>query len=177
MSNNVILTSIHGRRLGLSSSGGVLIAKTSSTGVSHLGEISSAGVFESSIDSWTAVGQFGSTLSGYKSFFETASASSVTLSNKGMTHVTSDLSVIGATLLISAPEIGVEKEIYLDSSASTLSLGSTSSDITFGTSIGTSVLVLDQVGGVRGTALRMRGISATRWALLGKHSHADFADG
>ena len=49
MSHNKILTSIHGLRLGLSASGGILHRPTTSTGVSHAAEISSAGVFNSSI--------------------------------------------------------------------------------------------------------------------------------
>ena len=49
MALNDILVSIHGRRLGMTSSGGVAFVPTTSTGVSHLAEISSAGVFQSSI--------------------------------------------------------------------------------------------------------------------------------
>src|SRR3990167_9339094 len=115
MSLNTIQVSMHGRKFGLSSSGGVLIAPTSSTGVSHLAEISSAGVVNSSISS------FNSTITEMevakqKNVFETISSSAATLSNYGVSVISSD--VINVSVLkVPAPEAGMVKEIWGQSSA------------------------------------------------------------
>src|SRR3990167_7337216 len=105
MSLNTILTSLHGRKIGLSATGGVLISPTSSTGMSHLAEISSAGVFNSSISS------FNSTITEMevakqKNVFETISSSAATLSNYGVSVISSD--VINVSVLkVLAPAAGM----------------------------------------------------------------------
>jgi len=157
---------MHGRKFGLSSSGGVLIAPTSSTGVSHLAEISSAGVVNSSISS------FNSTITEMevakqKNVFETISSSAATLSNYGVSVISSD--VINVSVLkVPAPEAGMVKEIWGQSSASTLSFNTTADTILFDTTFGasSSALVWDRAGGVRGGYIKMLGLSATRWAVL-----------
>lgn len=163
MSQNLILTSIHGKRLGLTSSGGLAFQPTTSTGMSHVAEISSAGVFNSSISS------FGSTITEMvvakmKSVVETISSSAATLINYGLSLVSSDVINV-SVLTVPAPEAGLEKEIFGDSSASTVSFNTTSSDITFGTTVSSSALVFDHAGGIRGSWIRLKGLSATRWAV------------
>lgn len=156
MSVDQILTSIHGKRFGLSASGGLLAHETSATGVKRAVMMSTADVIQ-----------------GKPAYdVQTASASGAVITNYGLTHVTSGV-VNGATLTVSAPAAGVEKEIFFDSSASTLSLGTTAAGITFGASVGSSVLNMDAAGGVRGTGLIMRGLSSTRWALLGRRKLGD----
>ena len=174
MAINLITQSLHGRKFGLSASGGVVIGKTSATGgvMSHLAEISSAGKFESSVDGASAIGEWGSSLTGYKGFVETIDASDDQMVNYGLSHITSDV-INGSTILISTPEIGIKKEIFLDSSASTISIGTTAAGITFGASVGSSVYNMDAAGGTRGTGLILQGLSATRWAFLARHKLGD----
>ena len=163
-----ILTSLHGRRFGLSSSGGVLVSPTTGTGFSHLAEISSAGVFNSSISSFgSTIGEF--TAKVVKSVVETISSSAATLVNYGLSIISSDV-INGSLLKISAPETGIHKEVFCQSSASTLSFTTTADTIVFDTSFGasSSALVFDLVGGTRGKALVLRGVDATRWAVLQK---------
>lgn len=167
MSLNQILTSVHGRKLGLSASGGLLAQPTSSTGMTHFAEISSAGVFNSSVSS------FRSTITELevyklKSYVETISSSAATLINNGISSISSD--VINVSVLkLSAPETGVVKIIFGDSSASTISFNTTSSDIQFvSTAANSSALVWDKAGGVRGDLVFLAGLSSTRWATLFK---------
>lgn len=171
MSLNQILTSLHGRKIGLSASGGLLLQPTSSTGMSHVMEISSAGVVNSSITN------FGTTLTEMtvqklKTFVETISSSAATLAAYGLSIISSD--VINVSVLkMPAPETGVLKEIFCDSSASTLSLNTTATTIVFGTSVDSTALVLDDAGGVRGKCIVLRGITDLRWAMIG---HRDLGD-
>lgn len=157
MSVDQILTSIHGRRLGLSATGALLMQQRDSTGMSRAVTVSSANIREETIAESVL----------------TCSGSAVVITNSGFTHVTSDMSVNGAALTVSAPAAGVLKEIFLDSSASTVSLGSTAAGITFGASVGSSVRVMDAAGGVRGTSIVLRGLSTTRWAILGGRKLGD----
>ena len=168
MSLTQILTSMHGRRFGLSSSGGVLVQPTSSTGMTHLAEISSAGVFNSSITN------FGSTITemtvaAMKTVIETISSSAATLVNYGMSVISSDV-INGSVLTISAPVANVEKTVWGDSSASTITFNTTAVSILFNATLGSSssALVWDRAGSVRGSIIRMVGLSATRWAILDK---------
>lgn len=166
MSLNTMLTSIHGRRLGLSSSGGVLVQPTSSTGVSHLMEISSAGVVNSSITN------FGSTITEMtvakrKSVIDVISSSAATLLNYGVSQISSDVINV-SVLTLPAPETGLHKEIFGDSSASTVTFNTTATTIYFGTSVDSSALVFDKAGGIRGSQIILRGMSATRWAVLAR---------
>lgn len=171
MSHNKILTSIHGLRLGLSASGGILHRPTTSTGVSHAAEISSAGVFNSSITSFrTTLTEM--VVEKMKTVVENISSSAATLLGYGLSVITSD--VINVSVLkMPAPEVGILKEIFCDSSASTLSLNTTATTIVFGTSVDSSAFVLDDAGGIRGKCLIFRGITALRWALIG---HRDLGD-
>ena len=168
MSLNTIFTSLHGRKIGLTSSGGVAIAPTSSTGMSHLAEISSAGVFNSSISS------FNSTITEMevakqKNVFETISSSAATLSIYGVSVISSD--VINVSVLkLPAPEAGMVKEIWGQTSASTISFNTTADTILFDATFGasSSALVWDRAGGQRGAYIKLLGLSATRWAVLYK---------
>ena len=87
--------------------------------------------------------------------------------NHGLSVISSDVINV-SVLTLAAPAAGVEKMIYGDSSASTISFNTTSSDITFGASVLSSALVFDNAGGVRGTSVLLKGISASRWAFFGR---------
>lgn len=152
MSKLLILKSIFGRQLGFSSSGGIL-TNLSSGVVNRVATISSDDAFVEK------VGQI----------IETISSSATVLANYGLSIISSDVPN-GSTCLISTPALGVLKEIFFDSSASTISIGTTAAGITFGASVGSSVKNMDAAGGVRGTSISFRGLSATRWAIIG-HRH------
>lgn len=168
MSLNVILTSVHGKKLGLSSSGGVLVSPTSSTGYSHLAEISSAGVFNSSISGFNST-ITDMTVEKMRVAFETISSSAATLLGYGLSVISSDVINV-SVLTIPAPSAGIEKTVWGQSSASTISFNTTAATILFDSTFGSSssALVWDRAGGVRGSILRMVGLSATRWAILDK---------
>jgi hypothetical protein len=109
---------------------------------------------------------------GDMTYVDTISSSAATLTNSGISHISSD--VINVSVLsIAAPVAGVSKEIWCDSSASTVSINTTHATITFGSSVGSSALVLDAAGGIRGTGITMRGISATQWAFVGSRRLGD----
>ena len=166
MSFSQIFKSLHGRQIGLASSGGINFQPTTSTGMSHVAEISSAGVFNSSISNFNST-ITDMTVATLRSVVETISSSAATLLGYGLSVISSD--VINVSVLkVSAPVAGVRKLIYGDSSASTITLNTTSSDITFGASVLSSALVFDNAGGVRGTSVVLEGISATRWAFFGR---------
>lgn len=151
----------------LTSSGGVVTRPTTSTGLtSHFAEISSAGVFNSSVTSFgSTIGDI--TIQTLRSLVETISSSAATMVNYGLSVISSD--VINVSVInLAAPAVGVGKEIYGDSSASTISFQTTSSNITFGATVASSAYVFDNVGGIRGTSLILRGITTSRWALLGR---------
>lgn len=165
MSLGVILTSIRGKRLGLTSSGGLTFQPTSSTGMAHAAEISTAGVFNSSVTSFrSTVGTL--EIATLKSLVETISSSAATMLGYGVSVISSD--VINVSVLkLSAPVAGVYKEIIGQSSASTISFNTTSSDITFSSSLaGSSAYVFDTLGGIHNAAVVFRGLSSTRWAKV-----------
>lgn len=160
MSLNKALVSIHGRRLGITSSGGLISRPSTAPGTAnHFAEISSAGVMNSTITTMT--------VQELKSYVETISSSAATMVNHGLSVISSDVINV-SVLTLAAPAAGVEKMIYGDSSASTITLNTTSSDITFGASVLSSALVFDNAGGVRGTSVLLKGISASRWAFFGR---------
>ena len=168
MSLTNVQVSMHGRRFGLSSSGGVLVAPTTGTGYSHLAEISSAGVVNSSISN------FGSTITEMtvaknKDVFETVSSSAATLVNYGVSVISSDVINV-SVLTLPAPEAGMVKEIWGQTSASTISFNTTAVTILFDATFGASstALVWDRAGGQRGAYIKLLGLSATRWAVLYK---------
>ena len=168
MAFNRVLRSIWGKEAGFNSSGGLIFRPTTSTGYSHAAEISSAGVFNSSVTSFNStIGDL--TVKTFRSIIETISSSAATLVNYGVSVISSD--VINVSLLsVSAPEAGIMKTIWGQTSASTISFTTTAGSIVFDTSFGasSSALIWDRAGGQRGAILRLLGLSATRWAVLDK---------
>lgn len=145
-----IQTSLHGRRLGLTATGGIIANEVGSTAPS----IAIMGTTDRIVNT-------------FKTAVETVSSSAATMINYGLTVISSDVAN-ASVLILSAPVAGVEKQIYGDSSASSITLNTTAASITFGASVLSSAFVFDNAGGVRGTSLVLKGISATRWALLGR---------
>lgn len=166
MSLGKILTSIHGRRLGLTSSGGLAFARTTSSLTSMAAEITTAGVFSSTISN------FGSTVAemtvqGLKSVVETISSSDATLTNYGMS-VLSSATATSRNFSIGAPETGIRKVIHSVSSATTLVIDTTADTIGFNSSANTSStrLTFQAAAGVGGRSVVLEGASASRWNVL-----------
>jgi hypothetical protein len=157
MAVNKILTSLHGRKLGLTSSGGLAIVPTTSNVVNRLVEQSSDGV----------VADLG--ITKLRMGVETATSSAATLSNSGLSVISSDV-INGSVLTLSAPSSGVMKQIYSLSTASSITFNTTAATIFFGASVDSSALVFDNLGGTKGTAVHFVGISATRWAYFGRNA-------
>ena len=143
--------SLHGRRLGLSSSGGLVA-------------ISSAG---STAGANVAAQMWGS------GAIETVSANAATIRNSGVTIVSTD-STSGATFDVSAPVAGVHKEIHFQTSATALTLNTTATTIKFNSTLAEAAAggstLLNIVGAAAGTAgsLILRGLSATAWSIASK---------
>ena len=147
-----MLTSIHGRRLGLSSTGGIIQSMTSTGGYSSS--------FEMLAQMW-----------GPAMVATTTSTGGATLSNNGVSVI--NTSATAATFLIAAPVAGVSKEIYIVSSASALTFGGTSPSQLFskiaGGATGSTTLTLivaSTADSLAGQTLFLRGLSATKWGVL-----------
>jgi len=157
------LTSIHGRRLALSSTGAIVDKngygslmkdstggiKSSSTALSFNGVFSVAG---NTLDANASVAaSVGSTFTNYgRQLLATASATAMTAHE------------------ISAPVAGIEKEINIRTSGSEFTLGGTATSIIFqpaAVGAGSSMFVSGAT--VAGRTIRLRGISTTEWAVIG----------
>src|SRR3990167_551741 len=143
-----MVTSIHGRRLGISSTGGIIQAYNST------GKGSTQ--FDMTAQMW-----------GQGMVATTTSTGGATLSNSGVSVINTSASA--ATFLIAAPEIGVAKEIYVVSAASALTFGGTSTSQVFmkvgGGAAGSTTLTLIDAS-LAGQTLIMRGLSATQWGIM-----------
>ena len=146
-------TSIHGRRFGLSTTGGIL------SGYDATGGHSTA--FESQAQMWG------------KTHHETVTADAGVISNQGVTFITT-ASTNGSTYFLSAPVLGVYKEIHIVSSATAMNLETTAATIFIGTTaatgvdVGTTHLDLDSTAagvGVAGSII-LRGLSTTFWSVI-----------
>ena len=146
-----MLTSLYGRRIGLSSTGGL-----------GSGYTSTGGQYASTAGQLGAIAQLWG-----DSMVTTTSATGVTLSNNGVA-ILNTTSTAG-TYLVSAPVVGVSKEIYIISSASALTFGGTSTSQVFmkigaGTAGSTTVTLTD--ANLAGQVLLLRGLSATQWGIV-----------
>ena len=164
MALNDILVSIHGRRLGMTSSGGVAFVPTTSTGVSHLGEISSAGVFQSSIsDFLTTITDM--TVGRFRSVVVATEATGTTLTNFGLS-VLSSAAATAQFFVMLAPVAGVLKMIAVGQNTATeITVQGTATTILFGSTSGDKIFF--QGADIRSMAVTLMGISTTRWANIG----------
>ena len=140
--------SIHGRRLGISSTGGIVSA-VNSTGGQSTAVIAAAQMW------------------GDASIQNTTSTGGATLGNSGQSVI--NTTAAAPTFLIAAPVAGVSKEIYIISSASTITFGGTSTSQVFmkigGGAAGSTTLTLTDVS-LAGASLYLRGLSATQWGVM-----------
>lgn len=142
--------SIFGRLLGISSTGGIVAGPQGSTDVSIAAQMWGPGMFTE------------------------ATSTDATLSNSGITVVTSGVTSPGGAFTLRAPAKGVSKEIVFNTPSSSLTLNTTSTSILFQTTAtflaanGSTVLtILGSTLGLSGSVV-LRGLSATKWALVSK---------
>lgn len=147
-------TSIHGRRLGLSSSGGFISSTDGSTGFDAVAVMrDSTGAVTSPHD---------------EPVVTTTSTGGATLTFGGVLAINS--SAVSPSFLISAPRAGQLMEIYFISTASTtISFGGTSTSVLFqklgGVSAGSTIITFDNAAPF-GNSFVLRGLSATKFGFM-----------
>ena len=148
----IMRTSIHGRRLGLSSTGGIIQGLTSTGGGSS--------EFNLHTQMWGSA------------MVETVSSAGAVMSNSGVSIVSSN-STSGASFAVAAPVSGVYKEIHFQTPATAHTLGTTSTTIWFNSTLGeaaaggsTTLTVAGSTLGIGGS-LVLRGLSASVWSIIG----------
>jgi len=139
------LTDIHGRRISMSATGAIVDRE----GFGAL-MVDSCGVVQGLL----------------KTNIEKISSSSAVLSVKGLSYIQTTSTVQNYT--IPAPSSGQEKEIFVLTSASSITIETTSSDINFLTTGNTSSAISIAGANVIGESIKLTAISNTRWAVLSK---------
>ena len=154
-------TSIKGRRFGLSSSGGLLVTRTTSGSTVYdlvAVERDSTGAIVSPHD---------------EPVVTTTSTGGAQLTFGGIVAINS--SVVNPSFTITAPRPGQQMEIYfISTNSTTISFGGTSTSVLFnkpgGVGVGSTILTFDHAAPL-GNALFLRGLSATRFGVT-YHSSA-----
>ncbi|HDZ37879.1 MAG TPA: hypothetical protein ENH62_06290 [Marinobacter sp.] len=147
----IMKTSIHGRRMGISSSGGFIAALDATGGGST--------VFSQSAQMWG------------DALVETVSAAAATISNSGITIISS-ASTAGAAFVMSAPIAGIHKEIHFQTPSSLHSINTTAITIFFNSSLsdgssgGSTILNFVSATTELGGVLVLRGLSDTNWGIV-----------
>ena len=141
--------SIWGRKLGISTTGGIISA------VGATGRDSTD--FDMTAQMW-GVGMIATVTSTIAS----------TLTNYGLVSLTSGSATAITGFDVAAPVAGLMKEIHIATSASEISFNGTSTAILFGPTAegGGSTLFLSAAN-LAGTTIILRGLSATQWAVIG----------
>lgn len=145
-----IRTSKHGRQMAISSSGGWVSAFNST------GRMSTA--VELAAQMW-----------GPAMHNNVSSTVASTIGNVGITTMTSGSATAITGFEIIAPVQGGYKEIHIDTSASEISFGGTSTAIIFASTIvtanGSTMFV--SAANAAGTVITLRGMSTAQWAIIG----------
>ena len=152
-----IRTSIHGRRLAITSTAGIGSLSTDSTSI--------------------GVDQVAQMWGG--AMVQTVSSGGAAVVNHGLT-VVSSLSTGGmAALVLGTPFAGVRKQLSFITSASLLTLETSATTILFAsggssllTDIGSTILTIGSAAfpGIFGTSITLVGLSTTIWSVLGRSS-------
>ncbi len=150
-----IRKSIHGRQLGISSSGGIVTdpagSTVVSTGIANAAQMWGAGMMVT----------------------HTSTAAAITLRNYGTNVLSSATSTAIVASIGAAPVLGLYMEILSRSSATTVTIDSNSTTVVFETTGGTSstsltISLASTLGGANGETVALRGTSATSWHVLHK---------
>ena len=144
-------TSIHGRRLGLSSTGGIITGSKPSGAGSTL--------IEMAAQMWGP---------GIQESIAAATAVASTLVNYGISTISS-ASATAIAFEVARPEIGVYKEIHIDTSASEISMGGTSTAIIFASTVAVAAAstAFFSRANLAGTVITLRGKSTAEWIFTG----------
>ena len=140
------LTSIHGRRMAMSSSGAIVDRE----GYGAL-MADSSGVLQSLFKRAVAI----------------VSSSAAVLTGVGMSFLSSGTAT-SRTFTLSAPSSGQEKTIFSLSSASVITLETTATGIHFISTGAASTALTFGGPNAYGTSITLMGLSNTRWAVINK---------
>lgn len=142
--------SLHGRQVGLSSTGGVVTQVEGSSDIDNAAQMWGPGMME------------------------TLSSNGAWVSNSGMTVISSG-STSGSSYSVRAPVAGVSKEIFIYGTATAVTLNTSATTIGFLTTsavlqanLSTTLSIAGAAGGVGGGVLELRGLSTTLWAVRGR---------
>jgi hypothetical protein len=145
----VMQKSVHGRKLAVSSSGGIVSA------------VGATGNDSATIGG--AAQMWGS------NFLETVSSAGTSLMNCGVSVISSD-STSGASFSLGTPEAGLYKEIHLQTAATALTLAAPSSTVYINSSLATAAAggstSVALAGATLGGSIALRGLSATVWGIV-----------
>ena len=147
-----MLTSIHGRRLGLSSSGGIVSDRGSTGG--------------GSTDFVMAAQMWGTAM------VETVSSAGATVNNAGVTIISSDSTAGTTPYIVQAPVAGLSKEIFITTTATAIAFNTNATTVFFNSTLGetaaggsTTLSVTGPATGIAGSIV-LRGLNATQWAIM-----------
>lgn len=143
MAQDTILTTLHGRRFGLTSSGGLLTNETGSTAPLLAVMRDTAGRVAGAVN--------------------TAAVVATTLVNYGL-DILSSATATAATYILAAPAAGVPKKIAVACTASEITLQGTATSILFGATGADKLFISGADNRSKGVILE--GQSTTRWAVL-----------
>ena len=165
MSVLTILTSLRGRRIGLTSSGGLLVNQPSSNAVPTIAITkSSADVVQETIANFlSTIGDM--TVSRFRSFVNATETTGTTLVNYGLS-ILSSAAATAQFFVMLAPVVGGLKMVAVgQNTASEITLQGTATTILFGSTSGDKIFFSG--ADIRGLAVTLMGISTTRWANIG----------
>lgn len=143
MARDTILTSIHGRKFGLTSSGGLLTYETGATAPS--------------------IALMGDTSGRVPAIVTASAVVGTTMTNYGL-DVLSSATATAAIYTMRAPAAGVLKEITVATTSSEITLQGTATSILFGSSGADKVFISGAEN--RSKSVILRGITTSRWAVL-----------
>lgn len=147
-----MLTSIYGRRLGISSSGG-LVSHTGSTGGGSTAFVTAAQMWGTGM-------------------VETISAAGATINNAGLTYISSDSTAGTTPYILQAPVAGLSKEIFITTTATALAINTNATTVFISSTLaelaagGSTTLTISGPATGIGGSIVLRGISATQWAIM-----------
>ena len=166
MSVTDILTSLWGRRLGLTSSGGLMVRHPSSAPAnSRTLTLSTAGTLNETIALFNAtVGEI--TVQDLKSVVVATETTGTTLTNYGHS-ILSSAAATAQFFVMTAPEVGLFKSVVVGrNTASEITLQGTATTILFGSTGADKIFFTG--ADVRGVGVLLQGESTTRWSVISR---------
>ena len=151
MARDIVLTSMHGKEFGLSSSKAILVRENGSTGYYNALVQSTANHVQNT------VGRLAGTVS-------TADVVGTTLTNFGLSVLSSATGATAVTFTMAAPAAGVGKEITVVCTASEITVQGTATTILFGATGGDKLFISGADN--RSKSWVLRGQTTSRWAVL-----------